>query len=173
MERIEVIELPQALRSPLSPQGRWGIRLTSIPYPQKCYGTNSTGSLMSKVSSHSTPGRTSTPGSMRWWKCKRPDGSSADARLGQSRARCSTTVSTCAAEPRTHSLAGSPCWQPDSEACWREVHFGPDADPDALAEATIAILQGGYLLTSIKRNVRPMRSAVAAASSHLHSSASP
>lgn len=49
----------------------------------------------------------------------------------------------------------------------------PDADPDALAEATIAILQGGYLLTSIKRNVRPMRSAVAAASSHLHSSASP
>ncbi len=48
----------------------------------------------------------------------------------------------------------------------------PDADPDALAEATIAILQGGYLLTSVKRNVRPMRSAVAAASSHLHSSAS-
>ena len=48
----------------------------------------------------------------------------------------------------------------------------PGADPEALAEATIAVLQGGYLLSSIKRDVRPMRNAVAAAVSHLNSFAS-
>lgn len=44
-----------------------------------------------------------------------------------------------------------------------------DADPDALAETAIALLQGGYLLSSVKRNVRPMRSAVDAAEKHLES----
>jgi len=47
-----------------------------------------------------------------------------------------------------------------------------DADPDALAEAMIAILQGGYLLSAIKQNVRPMRNAVRAAANHLDSFAS-
>ncbi|MGI8702361.1 MAG: TetR family transcriptional regulator C-terminal domain-containing protein [Nocardioidaceae bacterium] len=42
-----------------------------------------------------------------------------------------------------------------------------DADPEALAETTIALLQGGYLLSSIKRDIRPMRSAVDAAAHHL------
>jgi len=47
-----------------------------------------------------------------------------------------------------------------------------DAGPETLAEAIIAILQGGYLLSSIKRDVRPMQSAVAAALTHLQSFAS-
>lgn len=45
----------------------------------------------------------------------------------------------------------------------------PGADPEALAGATIAVLQGGYLLSSIKRDVHPMRNAVSAAVSHLNS----
>ena len=44
-----------------------------------------------------------------------------------------------------------------------------DADPEILAEATLAILQGGYLLASAKRDARPMRSAIAAALGHLES----
>lgn len=44
-----------------------------------------------------------------------------------------------------------------------------DADPDALAEATIAIVQGGYLLSAIKQTSRPMRHAVDAATRHLDS----
>jgi len=48
----------------------------------------------------------------------------------------------------------------------------PGADPEALAGATIAVLQGGYLLSSIKRDVHPMRNAVSAAVSHLNSFAS-
>jgi len=46
-----------------------------------------------------------------------------------------------------------------------------DADPYALAESTIAVLQGGYLLSSTKRDIRPMRNALAAALGHLKSSA--
>ncbi len=37
-----------------------------------------------------------------------------------------------------------------------------DADPYALAESTIAVLQGGYFLSSTKRDIRPMRNALAA-----------
>lgn len=44
-----------------------------------------------------------------------------------------------------------------------------DADPEALAETTIALLEGGYLLSSIKRDIRPMRSAVDTAANHLES----
>jgi AcrR family transcriptional regulator len=47
-----------------------------------------------------------------------------------------------------------------------------DADPDSLAESTIAVLQGGYLVSSAKRDVRPMRNALAAALSQLRSYAS-
>lgn len=46
-----------------------------------------------------------------------------------------------------------------------------DADPDALAESTIAVLQGGYLLSCTKRNIRPMRNALASALGQLKSSA--
>ncbi|SDY28978.1 transcriptional regulator, TetR family [Modestobacter sp. DSM 44400] len=44
-----------------------------------------------------------------------------------------------------------------------------DADPDTLAESTIAVLQGGYLLSSTKRDIRPMRHALAIALSQLRS----
>ncbi len=44
-----------------------------------------------------------------------------------------------------------------------------DADPHALAESTIAVLQGGYLVSSTKRDIRPMRNALAAALGQLKS----
>jgi TetR/AcrR family transcriptional repressor of nem operon len=44
-----------------------------------------------------------------------------------------------------------------------------DADPNALAEATIAVLQGGYLLSATKRDIRPMRNALAMALNQLRS----
>ncbi len=44
-----------------------------------------------------------------------------------------------------------------------------DADPYALAESTIAVLQGGYFLSSTKRDIRPMRNALAAALGQLKS----
>jgi TetR/AcrR family transcriptional repressor of nem operon len=47
-----------------------------------------------------------------------------------------------------------------------------DAKPQILAETTIAILQGGYLLTSTKRDVTSMRHTVIVALAHLQSFAS-
>lgn len=44
-----------------------------------------------------------------------------------------------------------------------------DADPAALAEEVLAIIQGGYLLTMAKRKPRPMQNAVAAAIARLRS----
>ena len=44
-----------------------------------------------------------------------------------------------------------------------------DADPSTLAEVTIAILQGGYLLSSTQQEAAPMRNAAAAALVHLRS----
>ncbi len=44
-----------------------------------------------------------------------------------------------------------------------------DTDPATLAEVTIAILQGGYLLSSAKREAAPMRNACAAALAYLGS----
>jgi AcrR family transcriptional regulator len=46
-----------------------------------------------------------------------------------------------------------------------------DADPPTLAETTIAIMQGGYLLSAVKRDSRPMRNALTAALAHLRSAA--
>jgi len=48
-----------------------------------------------------------------------------------------------------------------------------DADPATLAEVAVAILQGGYLLSSTKREAAPMRNAAAAALAHLRSFAPP
>jgi TetR/AcrR family transcriptional repressor of nem operon len=44
-----------------------------------------------------------------------------------------------------------------------------DADPQVLAETTIAILQGGYLLASTKRDATSMRNTVVVALAHLQS----
>ena len=45
----------------------------------------------------------------------------------------------------------------------------PGADPKALADATMASIQGGYLLATTKKDVRPMRNALSAAYAHLRS----
>ena len=48
-----------------------------------------------------------------------------------------------------------------------------DADPDALAESTVAVVQGDYLISSTKRDVRPMHGALTAALGQLRSYATP
>ncbi|HEV2128363.1 MAG TPA: TetR family transcriptional regulator C-terminal domain-containing protein, partial [Thermomicrobiales bacterium] len=44
-----------------------------------------------------------------------------------------------------------------------------DADPETLAEETLASIQGGYLLAVAKREARPMKNATRAAFSRLQS----
>lgn len=45
----------------------------------------------------------------------------------------------------------------------------PGADPKALADATMASIQGGYLLSTTKKDERPMRHALRAAYAYLRS----
>ncbi len=47
--------------------------------------------------------------------------------------------------------------------------LAPDADPDALAEATLAAIQGGILLAKTKKNLQPLRNALAGALASLRS----
>ncbi len=47
--------------------------------------------------------------------------------------------------------------------------LSPTTDPDALAEITMAAIQGGYLLSTTKKDIRPMRNALGAAYAHLRS----
>jgi AcrR family transcriptional regulator len=47
--------------------------------------------------------------------------------------------------------------------------LAPDANVDALAETTLAILQGGYLLSSVRRDSEPMRQAIAVARREMRS----
>ncbi len=47
--------------------------------------------------------------------------------------------------------------------------LAPDADPDALAEATLAAIQGGILLAKTKKSLQPLRNALAGALACLHS----
>lgn len=58
------------------------------------------------------------------------------------------------------------------EAMRRRGELERTADPASLAEAVIAVVQGGYLLSSIKRDVRPMRGALRAALAYLASHSS-
>jgi TetR/AcrR family transcriptional repressor of nem operon len=53
------------------------------------------------------------------------------------------------------------------EAMRRRGELEATADSAALAEAVIAVMQGGYLLSSIKRDVRPMREALRATLGYL------
>lgn len=55
----------------------------------------------------------------------------------------------------------------------RRGEVADSVDPAELAEAVIAIIQGGYLVSSIKGDVRPMRAALQVALRHLESFASP
>ncbi|MGH3871248.1 MAG: TetR/AcrR family transcriptional regulator [Pseudonocardiaceae bacterium] len=47
--------------------------------------------------------------------------------------------------------------------------LGDDANPTILAETMIAIIQGGYLISSMKLDARPMRNALRVALDHLKS----
>lgn len=47
----------------------------------------------------------------------------------------------------------------------------PRSDPRALAETTMASIQGGYLLSAVRKDIGPMRNALGAAYSHLRSCA--
>lgn len=53
------------------------------------------------------------------------------------------------------------------EAMRRKGDLKATADSAALAEAVIAVMQGGYLMSSIKRDLSPMREALRAALSYL------
>ncbi len=58
------------------------------------------------------------------------------------------------------------------EAMRQRGEMADDADPAEMAEAVIAIIQGGYLVSSIKGDVRPMRAALGVALRYLESFAS-
>lgn len=60
-------------------------------------------------------------------------------------------------------------WAEALEAMRRSGQLEEAADPAALAEAVLATIQGGYLLSSVRRDVRPMRGALDAAMHHLRS----
>jgi hypothetical protein len=49
----------------------------------------------------------------------------------------------------------------------------PEANPDDLASAMLATLQGGIVLAQARRDVGPLRSAVAAMLRHVRSFATP
>ena len=55
------------------------------------------------------------------------------------------------------------------ESMRRSGELDENADPNALAETVIATVQGGYLLSSIKRDAGPMRGALQAGLEHLKS----
>jgi TetR/AcrR family transcriptional regulator, transcriptional repressor for nem operon len=64
-------------------------------------------------------------------------------------------------------------WAAALDAMRRRGALEGTADTAALAEAVLAIIQGGYLLSSVKRDVRPMRGAVDAAWHYLRSYSAP
>ncbi len=49
----------------------------------------------------------------------------------------------------------------------------PEADPSWLAATTLAGIQGGYLLSTLHKDVRPMKDALKAILAHLRSFAAP
>ena len=54
--------------------------------------------------------------------------------------------------------------KPRSRAVYGEMHargeLTPDTDPDTLALALLAALQGGLLLTQVKRDTKPLEAAL-------------
>jgi TetR/AcrR family transcriptional regulator, transcriptional repressor for nem operon len=67
-------------------------------------------------------------------------------------------------EARAQVAEGFKRWETAIQSGLREMHargqFTPDTDPDALALALLAALQGGLLLTQIKRNTKPLEAAL-------------
>ena len=67
-------------------------------------------------------------------------------------------------EARAHVADGFNRWEATIQSGLREMHargrLTPDTDPDTLALALLAALQGGLLLTQIERNTKPLEAAL-------------
>ena len=57
--------------------------------------------------------------------------------------------------------------------CTRGVELRKDADPDRLATALLAAVQGGLLLTQIRRTTKPLEAAIDAMLDHIESLRTP
>jgi TetR/AcrR family transcriptional repressor of nem operon len=68
------------------------------------------------------------------------------------------------AEARAQVAEGFKRWEAAIQTGLREMHargrLTPDADPDTLALALLAALQGGLLLTQIERHTKPLEAAL-------------
>jgi TetR/AcrR family transcriptional regulator, transcriptional repressor for nem operon len=67
-------------------------------------------------------------------------------------------------DARAHVAEGFKRWEATIQSGLREMHargeLPPDTDPDTLALALLAALQGGLLLTKIKRDTKPLEAAL-------------
>ena len=67
-------------------------------------------------------------------------------------------------DARAHVAEGFKRWEATIQSGLREMHargeLTPDSDPDTLALALLAALQGGLLLTQIKRDTKPLEAAL-------------
>jgi TetR/AcrR family transcriptional repressor of nem operon len=67
-------------------------------------------------------------------------------------------------EARAQVATGFKRWETTIQSGLREMHargrLAPDADPDTLALALLAALQGGLLLTQIERDTKPLEAAL-------------
>jgi TetR/AcrR family transcriptional regulator, transcriptional repressor for nem operon len=67
-------------------------------------------------------------------------------------------------EARAQVSEGFKRWEDAIQSGLQEMHargrLGPDADPDTLALALLAALQGGLLLTQIERDTKPLEAAL-------------
>jgi len=67
-------------------------------------------------------------------------------------------------EARAHVAEGFKRWEATIQSGLREMHargrLTPDTDPDTLALALLAALQGGLLLTQIERDTKPLEAAL-------------
>jgi AcrR family transcriptional regulator len=65
---------------------------------------------------------------------------------------------------RAHVAEGFKHWEATIQSGLREMHahgrLMPDTDPDTLALALLAALQGGLLLTQIQRDTKPLKAAL-------------
>lgn len=68
------------------------------------------------------------------------------------------------ADARSHVAEGFNRWEATIQSGLREMHtrgeLPPDTDPDTLALALLAALQGGLLLTKIKRDTKPLEASL-------------
>ncbi len=67
-------------------------------------------------------------------------------------------------EGRAHVAEGFKRWEAEIQSGLREMQargeLTPDTDPDTLALALLAALQGGLLLTQVKRDTKPLEAAL-------------